>query len=140
MLETEEKLAKLPEFSVKIKPDSKKVIYGMELIIELFGCDLSIITSKEKIQEFINGICREINMEKYGSSRIKRFPGGDLWGVGYSFLQFLTTSSITGHFIDNGGIAFLNVFSCKQYDDKKAAQFAEKFFRAKKINSKLIVH
>ena len=140
MLETEEKLTKLPEFSAKIQSEAKKEIYGMELIIELFGCDLGTITSKEKIQEFINQICREINMEKYGSARIRRFPGGDLWGVGYSFLQFLTTSSITGHFIDKGGIAFLNIFSCKQYDDKKAVQFAEKFFKAKRINSKLIVH
>jgi len=140
MLETEEKLIKMPELSEKIQPEAKKGIYGMELIVELFGCDLSIITSKEKIQEFIDRVCKEINMEKYGASRIKRFPGGELWGVGYSFLQFLTTSSITGHFIDNGGIAFLNIFSCKQYDDKKAAQFAEKFFRAKRVNSKLIVH
>lgn len=140
MLETEEKLIKLPEFSSKVRLEAKKEIYGMELIIELFGCDLGIITSKEKIQEFIDQICREINMEKYGSARIKRFPGGDLWGVGYSFLQFLTTSSITGHFIDKGGIAFLNIFSCKQYDDKKAAKFSEKFFGAKRIKAQLIVH
>jgi S-adenosylmethionine/arginine decarboxylase-like enzyme len=140
MLETDEKLIKLPEVVAAGQSETKKEIYGMELIIELFGCDLSVITSKEKIQEFINQVCREINMEKYGASRIKRFPGGELWGVGYSFLQFLTTSSITGHFIDKGGIAFLNIFSCKQYDDKKAAQFAEKFFRAKKVSTKLIVH
>ena len=140
MLETEEKLVKMPEFSAKIQPETKKEIYGMELILELFDCDLGTITSKDKIQEFIDGACKEINMEKYGAARIKRFPGGELWGVGYSFLQFLTTSSITGHFIEKGGIAFLNIFSCKQYDDKKAAQFAEKFFGAKRINSRLIVH
>ena len=125
---------------LRISQTNNKKIYGMELILELFGCDLGIITSKEKIQKFIVDVCKEINMERYGRSQIKRFPGGDLWGVGYSFLQFLTTSSIAGHFIDNGGIAFINIFSCKQYDAQKAVDFTEKFFQAKKINSQLIVH
>jgi S-adenosylmethionine decarboxylase len=140
MLETGEKLTKVQDFARDDQLVSKRGSYGMELIIELFGCDLKTITSKVKIQEFIDRICQEIEMEKYGPSRIKKFPGGDLWGVGYSFLQFLTTSSITGHFINDGGIAFLNIFSCKKYDDKKATAFAERFFGAKKTHAKLVVH
>lgn len=140
MIETGEKSTKTQCLVEKNQIESKRGNYGMELIIELFDCDLKTITSKAKIQEFIDRICQEIEMEKYGPSRIKKFPGGDLWGVGYSFLQFLTTSSITGHFINDGGIAFLNIFSCKKYDDKKAIAFSEKFFGAKKISAKLIVH
>jgi len=141
LLKTAEKSINIPDtYITKNLKVKKKEIYGMELILELFDCDAKIITSKEKIKEFIEKICQEIEMERYGRPMIKRFPGGDLWGVGYSFLQFLTTSSIAGHFIDKGGIAFINIFSCKEYDAEKATFFAEKFFKAKKINPKLVVH
>ena len=142
MLKTSEKLINIPDYicTTRSSEEKKKEIYGMELILELFGCDMKAITSKEKIKEFIESVCKEIKMERYGHSMIKRFPGGKLWGVGYSFLQFLTTSSIAGHFIDNGGIAFINIFSCKEYNAEKATNFTEKFFKPKKIKSKLIIH
>ncbi len=140
MLKTAENLIDALRFLGERLELKKKKVYGTELILELFGCDMISITCKERIQEFIDGICREINMEKYGSSLIKRFPGGETFGEGYSFFQFITTSSITGHFIEKGGIAFINIFSCKQYDAVKAAKFTEKFFWAKKIKSQLVVH
>jgi len=118
----------------------KKKSYGMELILELFGCDMDVITSKKKIEEYIITACNGIKMERYGNPMVKKFPGGERWGVGYSFLQFLTTSSMAGHFINEGGIAFLNIFSCKEYDAEKAAKFAEQFFKPNKIKSKLIIH
>lgn len=122
----------------KIK--NRKKIYGMELVLELFGCNLKCLTSKKKIQEFIDGICKEIEMKKYGPLYIKRFPGGELWGEGYSFFQFITTSSITGHFIESDRIAFLDIFSCNRFDSKKAKLFAKNFFQAKKIRNTLIIH
>lgn len=141
MLKTTDKLINIPAvYKVKGLKEKKKKNYGMELILELFGCDINVITSREKIKEFIVSVCKEIEMETYGRPMIKKFPGSDLWGVGYSFLQFLTTSSIAGHFIENGRIAFINIFSCKEYDAKGATCFAEKFFKAKNVRSKLIIH
>jgi len=112
----------------------------MELVLELSGCNLKYLASKKKIQEFINGICKEIKMEKYGPSYINRFPGGDLWDVGYSFFQFITTSSITGHFIEPDRIAFINIFSCNAFNSKKAGRFAKNFFQARKLKNRLIIH
>ena len=60
--------------------------------------------------------------------------------MGYSFMQFITTSSIVGHFINKGGIGFINIFSCEEYDVKKAVQFTKDYFEAKKVNFKKIVH
>jgi len=115
-------------------------IYGMELILELFNCDLETISSKKKIQEFIKEASKKVKLNTYGPARIKRFMGGGLFGMGYSFLQFLSVSSMTGHFIENDSTAFLNVFSCSIFDDKEMAKYAKSFFKAKKINVKLIIH
>jgi len=118
----------------------KKKVYGLELILELFGCDLNIITSRSKIKEFITKICKVIKMEKFGPALIKRFQGGGHFGEGFSFFQFITTSSIVGHFIEKDRIAFLNIFSCNVFDYKKAADFSKKFFKAKKVKTKIIFH
>lgn len=120
---------------------NKKKIYGLELILELFGCDLKVLTSAKKIREFLVLVCKEVNLGRYGPPRIKRFKGGGLFGEGYSFFQFLNSSSITGHFIETEDrIAFINIFSCGVFDPKKAADFSKKFFKAETIKTKLIIH
>jgi len=118
----------------------KKKIYGLELILELFDCKLELISSKIRIQRFINQILKIIKMEKYGPSFIKRYMGGGLFGMGYSFFQFITSSSITGHFLEKEKIAFINIFSCELFNSEKAANFTKKFFKAKKIKKRIIFH
>lgn len=112
----------------------------MELILELFKCDIKTISSKSKIKEFIQEASKKVKLKTYGPSRIKRFMGGGLFGMGYSFLQFLSVSSMTGHFIENDSTAFLNIFSCSIFDSKKLAKYAKSFFKAKKMKVKLIIH
>ncbi|PIQ07436.1 MAG: S-adenosylmethionine decarboxylase, partial [Candidatus Nealsonbacteria bacterium CG18_big_fil_WC_8_21_14_2_50_37_10] len=34
---------------------------------------------------------------------------------------------------------YINIFSCKNFDDKKAAAFTEKFFKAKKIKNRVLI-
>ncbi|MEK7519218.1 MAG: S-adenosylmethionine decarboxylase [Patescibacteria group bacterium] len=119
---------------------NKKTFYGYELVLELFDCDLKRLTSKKYIQEFVDGMCKTIDMEKHGPLHAERYMGGGIWGKGFSFLQFITTSSITGHFIETDKTAFINVFSCNAFDAKKADEFAKKFFRAKRFSNHLIIH
>lgn len=114
--------------------------YGIETIITIKGCNKEKITKKRNIQEYIDGICDEIDMVKFKKAHINRFHGGEQWGMGYSFMQFITTSSIVGHFINKGGIGFINIFSCKEYDVKKAVDFTKQFFEAKKAKFKKVNH
>lgn len=119
---------------------NKKKIYGLELVLEVFDCDLKFLTSEEKIREFLVNASKVVKLRRYGSPQIKRFMGGGLFGEGYSFFQFLSSSSITGHFIEHGRLAFINIFSCSIFDPERVANFTKKFFKAKKIRQKLIVH
>ena len=119
---------------------NKKKIYGLELILEVFDCDIKVLTSRQKIREYLKRVSKIVNLELYGSAKIERFMGGGLWGKGYSFLQFLTTSSVAGHFLEKEKVAFINIFSCSIFKSKAAVVFTKKFFRARKIKSKLIAH
>lgn len=111
---------------------------GQELILDLYNCNLEAISSKEKIQEFVDKLCPIIAMKKYGDIRIERFGGNSDFGDGYSFFQFIETSSISGHFIEPSRVAFINIFSCKPFDADKAIKFSRDFFEAKKFDKKVL--
>ena len=115
-------------------------IYGLELVLELFSCQYKIMRSKKKIQEFLVEATKLTGLRPEGRPYIKRFMGGGGWETGYSFFQFLTTSSITGHCIEPENIVFLNIFSCGVFDERIISDFSKKFFRAKRIKKKTIYH
>lgn len=121
---------------LKIK---KSKIYGKELILDLYNCDPKIIRSKKKILEYSNKICNLIRMKKYGKPLIERFALDNPHVAGYSLVQLIETSSITGHFSELWNRAFINIFSCKLFDNKIAASFTKNFFKAKKIRNRVLI-
>jgi len=118
----------------------KQKIYGLELIIELFGCQYKIMRSKKKIKEFLVEAARLTGLNPYKKPKIERFMGGGGWDMGYSFFQFLTSSSIVGHCIEPDNTIFLNIFSCGLFDAKIMSRFAKSFFKAKWMKKKAIYH
>ena len=117
-----------------------KKIYGQELIVELFGCDLSLLTSRKNVKNFLNGLKDAGKFSFYGKPMIKRFMGGGHFGEGYSFLQFLSSSSIAGHYIEGDRVVFLNVFSCSMFNADAVVSFCTTFFHAKRVRRRLITH
>ena len=49
------------------------------------------------------------------------------------------TSNITIHTLDLMGNVYLNIFSCKDFDAKKAADFSRKFFEGRVAGATTIV-
>jgi S-adenosylmethionine/arginine decarboxylase-like enzyme len=122
----------------KIK-NQKLKIHGKELILDLFGSDFEIITSKKKILEYVSKICKIIKIKPFGKTQIERFGEKSRWGKGYSFFQFIEESSISGHFIEGENIAYINIFSCKPFNDKIAKDFTKRFFKAKKVKNRFLI-
>jgi S-adenosylmethionine/arginine decarboxylase-like enzyme len=119
--------------------NKKSKIYGMELILDLYDCDPKIIRSKRKILEYSNKICKLIKMKKYGKPICERFGFGKDYTIGYSLVQLIETSSITAHFSEFWSRAYINIFSCKLFDEKIATDFTEKFFKAKKVKKVVLI-
>lgn len=102
--------------------------WGRSCSVDLHGLDISLI-KPEPIKKYVRELCKLLNMKRHGPTMIGRFGKGKLRG--YSMMQFIETSSITAHFDDKGHRAFIDIFSCKKYNSKKAASFSKKFFKAK---------
>ena len=116
-----------------------KKIFGYELIMDLHECDKDIITSKKKLQEYIDKLCKLIKMKKYGKTLLPYFGEKAAYTKGYSLVQLIETSSVTGHFSDFWGTAYINIFSCRKYDKDLAKKFTSKFFKAKKTKTKFLM-
>jgi len=116
-----------------------KKIFGYELVMDLYGCNKSIISSKKKLQEYTDKLCKLIKMKKYGKTLLSYFGEKEAFTQGYSLVQLIETSSITGHFSDFWATAYINIFSCKKYDHILAKKFTKEFFKAKRIKFKLLI-
>jgi len=116
----------------------KKHIYGYELIMDLSECDIEIISSPNKLKEYVNKLCMLIKMKKYRDTIICFFGEQQTHTKGYSLVQLIETSSIVGHFSELWRTAYLNIFSCKEFDPKIAKEFTKKFFKAKTLRSRFI--
>lgn len=117
----------------------KEKLYGYELILDLYDCDPKIISSKKKLKEYVDNLCKIIKMKKYGKTYLPHFGHKRNHTKGYSLLQFIETSSITAHFSELWNSAYINIFSCKYYDPDTATKFTKKFFRAKRIKKRYII-
>jgi len=112
-------------------------MWGKVALINLYECDSKLIKNPLEIQNYIKQLCKEINMKMVDSPKIKRFGKDDL--DGFSFMQFIETSSITGHFDETEERAFIDIFSCKEFNEKKAIKFSKEFFKAKKSKCKVFI-
>ncbi len=121
------------------KQKKGKKIFGYELVLDLFECDTDVITSKKKLQEYVDKLCKLIKMKKFGKVLLPYFGEKEKFTKGYSLVQLIETSSITGHFSDYWKTAYINIFSCRTYDQKLAKKFSREFFGAKRAKSTFLI-
>ena len=56
---------------------------------------------------------RRDTMNAYGAPLLEHFAEHLPEAAGYSLVQLIETSAITGHFCDRSGDAYVDIFSCK---------------------------
>jgi S-adenosylmethionine/arginine decarboxylase-like enzyme len=118
----------------------QKETYGKELILNLYECNPKKISSEKEIKKFIIELCDNvIHMKRYGEPFIPHFGHKNPITSGFSLVQLIETSSVTGHFSEYKKSVYLNIFSCAWYDPQKTRDFCVKFFGAKRYEEHLIM-
>jgi S-adenosylmethionine/arginine decarboxylase-like enzyme len=74
-------------------------------------------------------LCTLIDMKRFGDCQVVHF-GEEERVSGFSMIQLIETSLISGHFANLTNSAYIDVFSCKAYDPDTVAEFTREFFRA----------
>jgi S-adenosylmethionine/arginine decarboxylase-like enzyme len=110
---------------------SKDQQFGTELILNLSDCDMDTITSGGALKAYARALCKVIDMKLYGEPFVERFGLNHPKTAGYTLVQLIETSSIVAHFSEQWRTAYINIFSCKDFDLTIARDFTAEFFGAK---------
>ena len=110
--------------------------WGYHLMLDCQGMNDNI-NSKAKLKEFVEDLVEQIKMEAVGKPVIKYLLEGHP-NSGYSLVQLIQTSNITGHFMDQDRTAYIDVFSCKKFNPKIVEKVVKKHFGTTKITATLI--
>lgn len=104
--------------------------WGILTSIDLQDCDSDRIRDAKQIEAYVVQLCELIGMKRYGICQVVHFGEGRV--AGYSMVQLIETSLISGHFANDTNSAYLDIFSCKGYDPAVVEEFSKNFFGARR--------
>jgi len=117
--------------------------YGVELILDLHGCDVSTF-NRTSLRKYFAKLCKAIDMKRCD------LHFWDDWQVsveerqtaphtkGTSAVQFILTSSIVIHTLELLEAAYINIFSCKPFDKEIAERITREWFGATECRTHII--
>ena len=105
-------------------------IWGLLTSIDAKNCDPAKIRDAKYIEKYAIELCKYIDMKRFGPCQVVHFGENDKV-AGYSMVQLIQTSCISGHFANATNASYIDIFSCKYYDPEKAAKFTADFFGSK---------
>lgn len=118
--------------------------YGKELILDLRNCDIKTFT-RESIGNYFDDLCELIDMEAEDryfwddeglpSEECQTNPKT----CGVSAVQFILTSTIIVHSLTKLRKVFINIFSCKDFEEDIARNFSAKWFGADAYDVTIVV-
>ncbi len=115
--------------------ETKAKPYGYELILDLHGCDVSKF-NRESLENYLEKLCKAIDMKRadlhfwdYEGVPVEERPK-EAHLLGTSAVQFITTSNIVIHTLDLLEAVYVNIFSCKEFDEKAAEKITKEWFGA----------
>lgn len=110
--------------------------WGYHLMLDCAGCNDNI-KDRDQIYRFTKELVQRIDMIAAGEPIIEYLlPGEDK--AGYSLMQLITTSNICAHFVEPDSTAYLDVFSCKEFDIKLAEEIFRNYFAPTKVRVNFI--
>ena len=110
--------------------------YGKSLVLDLHKCNIENFNRKS-IDWYFNELCELIGMIK--CKRVwwddvgvdEKYKQTAAHTTGTSAVQFILTSSIVIHTLTKLENTYIDIFSCKDFDDKLVADFTAMIFEGK---------
>jgi S-adenosylmethionine decarboxylase len=115
-----------------------KEAWGFHTLLDLYGCASLSIRNKDLIKYYVEQLCFITEMKPFGECKIVHF-GQDPSIEGFSLIQLIETSLISGHFCNQENSAYIDIFSCKYYDHQLVSDFTKKIFEADRIKTRFIL-
>lgn len=109
--------------------------YGQHALLTALGCSEALL-SIEAMHQFLQTMADEIDMVRFGPPIVARFGGGIETGL--SAVQLIETSAITVHTNDAHRDLYLDVFSCKPFEEHVVRRVVSEFFSPSSVACEVI--
>ena len=112
--------------------------YGKELIIDIHNC--KVLFTRKMLKRFFKKLCKLIDMEREDlhfwdyKGMPEEYKAAPAHLKGITAVQFIKTSNITIHTLDQMCRVYINIFSCKGFNSLKASDFCENYFSGTVVN------
>ncbi len=113
--------------------------YGPHLTLDLQNCNRKKLEDLDFIFQILDKLPARIGMTKITAPYVFKYTEGvipDDWGI--TGFVIIAESHISIHTYPAKNYVFMDVFSCKEFDAKKAIEFIVKAFEAKKAETNVI--
>lgn len=107
--------------------------WGYHLVLDCAGCDKPLIMDEKNIRDFLEDLLKVTDMKAWGEPVVANLQDCEEHIKGYSAVQLIHTSSITCHFADSTGGAYIDVFSCKTFDPSMVIDCVQRFFNPESV-------
>lgn len=102
--------------------------WGKVALLDLHMCNPVMIRTESALTKFVDELVEFIDMEKYLDPLVKYFGEGNK--KGFTVVQLIHTSNVTIHVREENNRVYLDIFSCKDYDEEAVKQFCMQKFSA----------
>ena len=106
--------------------------WGFHLMLDCAELNGDAITDYNTIYNFTKQLVKDIDMVAYGEPQVVNFGSGNK--AGYTLVQLIETSNICAHFCDDTGDMYLDVFSCKPFQNSDVLYMVNKYFNPTRID------
>lgn len=113
-------------------------IWGQHLILDLAGCPRERLLHADHLRDWVAELVDAIDMKAYGEPLLEHFATHSHDAAGYTLLQLIETSNICAHFAENLGQVYIDVFSCKRFDNEVAIDVCRKYFAPQTVETHVI--
>lgn len=111
-------------------------MFGTHCLLDCTDCN-NLIASRRHILHFNKEIINAIDMIPVGEPQLEYLLEGKK-NEGYSLLQLIVTSNLTAHFVTRYKTAYIDIFSCKQFDTNIVKEVVDNYFSPRYIKTTLL--
>jgi len=115
-----------------------KNAWGKHLIIDAYGIEEKKLKDLRAIKKLLGGLPKKFKMRPLSGVLVKKVasPFYPDWGV--SGFIMLYESHISLHSWPEEGYLAMDIYSCKDFDDRAIVDYLKKFWRPKKMKIKKV--
>lgn len=126
------------ELTGRMATPPREAPWGHHMVLDLGRCRPEVATDPDALRRFVTTLVDAIRMTAYGEPMVVHFGEHDPELAGWTVVQLIETSNIMAHFMDGSGDAYLDVFSCQEFDPEVVLAVVAQMLAPERVTTRML--